>query len=77
MISAPLKFWSTVLVTNQNNISRSAKSEDRTESEHWFKEDKDSLCANKKSEISRTDTILFSAVDLSIYISETSSKAGA
>lgn len=77
MISAPLKFWSTVLVTNQNNISWSAKSEDRTESEHRFKEDKDFLCANKKSEISRTDTILFSAVDLSIYISETSSKTGA
>lgn len=73
----PLKFWSTVLVANQNNISWSAKSEDRTESEHRIKEDKDSLCANKKSEISRTDTISFSAVDLSIYISKTSSKTGA
>lgn len=49
----------------------------RTESEDRIKEDKDSLCANKKFEISRTDKILLSAVDLNIYISKTSSKADA
>ena len=49
----------------------------RTEPEHRSKEEKETLCANKKFKISRTDKILLSADDLNIYISKTSNKVGA
>lgn len=49
----------------------------RTESEQRSEEERETVCAKKKFKISRTDKILLSAVNLSIYISKTSNTAGA
>lgn len=48
-----------------------------TESEHRSKEEKATARDNKKFKFSRTEKILLSAVDLSIYISETSNTVSA
>lgn len=64
------------MIENQNNTSWSAKSEDKNSLSTGLRRTK-ILCVQTRNLKSQNHKILLSAVDLSIYISKPSSKAGA